>query len=803
MKTSLRAFAAFVTLACSVTCLSPAFSVAAFTEPNLISATDSQDSIVCLDQEHKEQYPDAERLYALERGLDTIIYANGDGTETAYFFDEPIKYYNDSGEIVDKSNRLYNFTDYREDMGEYAYVTLDNDIKTYYPAELTDKCGLVIETPSVTLELSPISDFASSVSEKDGIVEYAGAFGDSTVLRYTPMFNGYKEDLIIYEYTTNVFSFVMETNGLTPISDESGSIILFGEDSEPCATINPLYVYDSGEENNNFSLNSNYEIEDIGDFRYIVNVVVDDEFLTNPETVFPVIVDPTVTVNATGSGSNKSILDTPIYNGSGVATQTAGANSTAVLGYVDGTYGSGRLLMRFPGLANQSFWNNNYTISNATLTLKEGSGLSASSIVGVYNYTGESWNESSVYSSSRWNGVGSALSTQSYSYPDNTLKSFTITSAVNNWLNDSTAFNRGIIIKNNTSETDISLRKVILTTESTVKPYLTVTYYPKSARTIEDGIYYIKNIHSQKYLQIKDAGTANTSQVVQYSYHGDRYQQFKVTYESDGYYSLRPMHITNQTKTLDMQNANDSNTNGTDCQLYTYNTIYQEQKFIIKSAVGGGYQIGTKLSEGNKVLEVTDSSYADNAIVQIWEYSDNRDNDNWIFEKAFGCAWGFNAKGNGYQTTYPTDPYINCYLYALGVTVAPTIPYDDGLTMSYNESVQSVASKVLSDVASRNRSIHVIDGPYGHVNDNEYRFCMRVGSHYISDLGIYQPDYHFWLQTDTGEWCDKAGWFNAATQKETYNPSNENWDLGYSINNVPHTYVNFYDSDTIYFAISG
>ena len=109
--------------------------------------------------------------------------------------------------------------------------------------------------------------------------------------------------------------------------------------------------------------------------------------------------------------------------------------------------------------------------------------------------------------------------------------------------------------------------------------------------------------------------------------------------------------------------------------------------------------------------------------------------------------------------------------------------------MSYNESVQSVASKVQSDVALRNRTIRVIDGPYGHINDDEYRFCMRVGSH-----PGYLPDYHFWLQTSTGEWCDKAGWFNAATSKDDVNPTNEIWNMG--------TYYNFYDSDTIYFAIT-
>lgn len=797
MKTSYRALAAFVTLACSVSCISPCFSIAAFTEPDLISATDSQDPIGFLKLEHMALYPEAERLYDKESALDTIVYSNGDGTETAYIFDEPIKYCNEAGELLDKTNRLYNVSEYRDDMPEYAYAVLDNDIKTYYPSELTQDNGIIVETPITSIELSPVGEIASLTSEKDGTVEYNGAFGNFTAIKYTPTFSGYKEDLIIYEYSSNIFSFVMETNGLLPVQDESGSILLLDEKNEAYAVINPLFVYDSNEEGSNIAIDNYYEVEEVGDFTYIVNVVVDDEFLTNPETVYPVIVDPTVTVNSTGSGTSKSILDTPIYNGSGVTGKTAGGNSSAVLGYVSGTYGSGRLLMRFPGLANQSFWNNNYTISSATLTLTEGTGLSASSLIGIYNYTGESWDESSVYSSSRWNGVGSLINSQSYSYPDNTIKSFNITSAINDWLNNSTSFNRGLILKNNTSETDASLKKGIHTTESTVKPYLTVTYHPISPHTIEDGIYYIKNKHSGKYLQIKDGGTSNYSQVVQYSYHGDKYQQFKVTYESDGYYSLRPMHISNQTKTLDLQSTSNSNTNGTDCQLYTYSPIHQEQKFIINSAVGGGYQIGTKLSDGNKVLEVTNSSNAENAIVQIWAYSDTRTNDNWIFEKAFGCAWGFNAKGNGYQTSYR---YINCYLYALGETEYDPLHYT--LSMGYGDNVETIAARVLIDVANRNRSIRIIDGPYGHINDNEYRFCMRVGNQYIADFGQNIYDYHFWLQTETGEWCDKAGWYNAATLKGDVNPSNENWNLDYTVNQNPHTYTNFYDSDTIYFAIT-
>lgn len=794
IKPSMRALVAFISLACSISCISSSLPASAYTEPVLAIATDSIDSIICLDQNHKAQYPNSKRLYSKENSLDTIIYSNGDGTETAYFFDEPVKYYNDEGEVTDKSNRLYNISNYLDNMPKYSYASLDNDIKTYYPSKLTSKCGLIIETPVTSIKMYPVSDYSSPVIEKDGCIEYQRVFDDFTNLKYTPTFNGYKEDLIINQYSTNIYSFILETNGLTMASDENGSVHFLDNNNDCYATINPLFVYDSNANTNNITLNNYYEIEEINDYKYLINIVVDDAFLINPETVYPVIVDPTITINATGSGSSKSILDTPIYNGSDVAYLTAGANPTAILGYVSSSYGSGRLLMRFPGLANQSFWNEYYIINSATLTFNECSGLYDTSVIGAYNYTGESWDETSVYSNSRWNGVGSLLSTQSFSYPNDTVKSFNITAAVNNWISNSGAFNKGIIIKNNTNENYIPSRKIFYTTEGTIKPYLTVNYQPN--RPIDDGIYYIKNKNSEKYLQVKNNATANGSQIVQYSYHGEKYQQFKVTYESDGYYTIRPMNVSGQTSVIDMVSDDNANIDGSDCQLYAYDSSYQRQKFMIRSAVGGGYQIGTKQSNGDKVLEVTNSSYADNEIVQIWTYSDSRTNDNWFFEKAFGCAWGFNAKGNGGATI---DPYINCYLYALGETEHPTYYY---LPMNYGESVETIAARVQSDVSNRNRNIRIIDGPYGHINDNEYRFCMRVGSHYVNNLAEYERDYHFWLQTDTGQWCDKAGWYNAATLKGDVNPSNENWNYTYYINQVQYTYINFYDSNTIYFAIT-
>ena len=67
--------------------------------------------------------------------------------------------------------------------------------------------------------------------------------------------------------------------------------------------------------------------------------------------------------------------------------------------------------------------------------------------------------------------------------------------------------------------------------------------------TIPDGVYYIKNINSNHYLQVKDGKMANGTDVIQYTKYGTGYsdvtklrQMWKVKYLEDGKYSIRPMN---------------------------------------------------------------------------------------------------------------------------------------------------------------------------------------------------------------------------------------------------------------------
>ena len=87
-----------------------------------------------------------------------------------------------------------------------------------------------------------------------------------------------------------------------------------------------------------------------------------------------------------------------------------------------------------------------------------------------------------MYSPSIWNGsykknwVEQTLSTYTYSYPNYTTGSFNITQAVRMWQSNHSYGNKGIILKNRTSESDGTYYKALYTSEGTTKPYVSVTY---------------------------------------------------------------------------------------------------------------------------------------------------------------------------------------------------------------------------------------------------------------------------------------------------------------------------------------
>ena len=197
------------------------------------------------------------------------------------------------------------------------------------------------------------------------------------------------------------------------------------------------------------------------------------------------------------------------------------------------------------------------------------------------------------------------------------------------------------------------------TADFTKNTELKVFAEKNATRTLADGIYCIRNMNSNMYMDMCNNQNTAYTNITQYPYHGAMNQRFKVTYTTnslgESYYTIRPMNAPGQYLSFDLGSKTNSCTNGTDLQTYDFNSdLYAEQRFTIEPAAGGGYQIGTWASNGVKVLEVTSSSTAPGAQVQIWDYSSQRNNDNWFFEPA-QSGMAYNIVTNSISTNDVND----------------------------------------------------------------------------------------------------------------------------------------------------
>ena len=75
----------------------------------------------------------------------TAGYYNPDNTKTIFVFASPIRYKNENGDLRNIDTRIKNISDEQKKAQGYKYTVADNDIKVYYPKELSRQKGIQIE----------------------------------------------------------------------------------------------------------------------------------------------------------------------------------------------------------------------------------------------------------------------------------------------------------------------------------------------------------------------------------------------------------------------------------------------------------------------------------------------------------------------------------------------------------------------------------------------------------------------------------------------------------------------------------
>jgi len=439
------------------------------------------------------------RLKSEEKSLSEVVLEKEDGTRMLYLFEEDIKFHDNEGNIKDKSNKAVRKNN--------VFVGESNNIETVLPTSIMG--GVSVSDESIEITMKPVSKLGitrfNSVGTINGenSVIYEDVFDSFTNLEYTFTYSGVKEDIILEKYTgNNTFSFEVTTGGLS-LTEDKGTLVMKDENGEAKAVMSEIVVFSADNKNNTFG---EYTIkEKIKNSLYIVEISVDKAYLADPNTVYPVTIDPT-TISLQNGGTIEDMQVFKGTDGTGNTETSAGASGVSRVGWTD--WGACRTLMKFKGSVNSAFNNitDSWQITNAYVEMRDLMCQSTSTTIKCCQFAGSNWDDAEQRT---WNDLkATTISTSGGSVDvfygngnpsdDRTLSdgehwyNWNITNIVKGWVGNSSYRNKGIIfyVKNPSYEYSsnyANYMKTFCSIEGTAsyRPYFCIEYKTNGCKGVQ------------------------------------------------------------------------------------------------------------------------------------------------------------------------------------------------------------------------------------------------------------------------------------------------------------------------------
>lgn len=622
------------------------------------------------------------RLSKFDDYTNVIGYENEDGTETVFIFNDDIKYIDEKGNIKDKEIDIVS-ADLSKRLSGYAYEIKSSDFEVSFAKELSKDKGVKISYKGNEITFAPKLEqegkrvsaklidssqegslkASSTDAELNNKIQYDSAIDDYTHIRFETTYSGLKEDIILEKCpNTNRFTFITDFGGLTPKAYNKG-VQIYNRDNL-ILEMPPAYVEDSGDSQNSnrrFTLNNEIEISALSNGLYEITIVVDKEFLTNPNTTYPVIIDPSINI------VSSSHSDAPVYEN--YPNSNWGNQIRNCVGN-DSTMGTAYFYTKFDLSSLSSIRYDN--ILSAYYHCRELTGEASNSVIEVL-LPFQNWSENSVTwntkPSCNWEKLGKVNVSygNSNSFNGNDANphwyDFYITSAVMAWQQG--VPNYGVGFK---ERIDSNWKAFASKEYSAYLPSLVVTYIDDDNDNEDDEVlegigldsgaqYYIKNKRSDLYLT--NNGDFNESNIYQSDYTGNANQKWSIYYQDNGYYKIAPANSDRYIDVYGGSNHPSGNMNGSNIQLYQSNNGDNQLWKIVRNW-NGTYRFLSKYSDDYRAMVVEQGSDDSGANVFLYDYSsDYMYNDDWTLEPVYlGYADFFsftNEGGYGIDTTPSID----------------------------------------------------------------------------------------------------------------------------------------------------
>ena len=716
-----------------------------FTEENTVSISKVPDNIKSLvpDPTADKIIMDSETEDEAELfTLRTINSETGEGTITVYSV--PVKYMDSTGKMQFIDTSMKPVTAAESVQSGFIYRNAANSFLVEFGNTASKGINFdnafifEVNSNTVSSKTAQIQNSPVQAENGHGKIIYPNAFGPNTKVEYINTEGGLKENIILNEYTgQNRFDFTFRSETHVPVLVENGKYLLIADKNNPNKIdyrFLSLYAYDSYDpakdstpSNQDFRhMNEDlyYELTDNEDGTYTITVVVPEAYLSHPEIVYPVTIDPSLEPYVSSNGNAQDTF----VDAATPSTQNNGNLDYIRFGKVSGykNFGYHRFtsLPAIPTGASVTSAYLKFTFRSGQTTPAKNSGIR----MRVRRITGGSWTESSI----TWNNKPSTTSSTSVdiAYNGSYLDYFdaNITSMVQAWYSGSS--NYGIDFTYSNEDYNDYNSVVSSEGEAHRAPTLTVTYtYSYASGISSNKVYYIKAAHSGLYLDV-DGSASKSSNVMQYGFHGDQNQQWKVVYQGNGYYKLYSMSPSYKNKCLDVQDLSSNNID-----------VYPDGSgdwllWAIVPNGDGSYRLVNKWSEKtSKVLTVSLINYfpAANVIQSTW-YGGN--SQKWYFEPRSSKGM-VNHSGVLYMGM-SSDNYLN-NTCGFGSRVSSQCADYFGQFLGgtgYNNVTFSALFNRKNGSASKNDFLSKAFHPNSNANIDDVDFMLFVG-HGRADYGLH------------------------------------------------------------------
>lgn len=320
----------------------------------------------------------------IEDNIYTKIVNNGDGTCTATLYDHPVRFVNEEG-------RLQNIS-----------LEISAENQTVFPKTISD--GITLSGNGVNLKLTPaksassgkaslsasassndLQTLSSSVRKIDS-QKVAYTYDSKTTLEYQLTYTGFKEDIVVSEYTGQTeYHFLLETGGLT-LTKIDESYFLTDEKGKIKATIGDIIIFTADERNNALGSMTHTVVRE--NQQYIMTIHVDADYLKDEKTKYPIRIDPTMEITYENCGTG-ALQDVTINSTAG----SSGSSGSIYVGRRE-TYGISRTLIKFPYIDFTGFWPE--FLIEISVEIRDILCQSEELAIEAYIFDGGSWSESTA-----------------------------------------------------------------------------------------------------------------------------------------------------------------------------------------------------------------------------------------------------------------------------------------------------------------------------------------------------------------------------------------------------------------------